>query len=53
MRALEAALASLMVLILWPAVAAAALIPLAQDLFARRRTKREQQWLNETKDHQS
>ena len=29
---------------------AAAVIPLAQDIAARRRTHREQQWLNETKD---
>ena len=36
-----------------PAVAAAAMIPLLQDIAARRRTKREQQWLTETKDHQS
>ena len=36
-----------------PAVAAAALVPLAQDIAARRRTHREQQWLTETKDHQS
>ena len=50
MRGLEAVLAVLMVLILWPAVAAAALIPLLQDLADRRRTKREQQWLTETKD---
>ena len=50
MRGLEAVLAVLMVLILWPAVLAAAVIPLAQDLAARRRTHREQQWLTETKD---
>lgn len=52
MRGLEAALAVLIVLILWPAVAAAA-IPLLQDIAARHRTHREQQWLTETKDHQS
>ena len=53
MRAIEAALAALMVLILWPAVLAAAAIPLLQDIAARHRTHREQQWLTETKDHQS
>ena len=50
MRAIEAALAALMVLILWPTVLAAATVPLLQDLAARRRTHREQQWLTETKD---
>lgn len=50
MRGLEAVLAAAMVLILWPAVAAAALIPLLQDLAARHHTHREQQWLTETKD---
>ena len=50
MRAIEAVLAALMVLILWPTVLAAAVIPLLQDLAARRRTHREQQWLTETKD---
>ena len=53
MRVIETIIAALMVLILWPAVAAAALIPLLQDLAARRHTHREQQWLTETKDHQS
>ena len=50
MRAIEAALAALMVLILWPAVLAAAAIPLLQDIAASHRTHREQQWLTETKD---
>ena len=50
MRAIEAVLAALMVLILWPTVLAAAVIPLLQDIAARRRTHREQQWLTETKD---
>ena len=50
MRALEVVLAAAMVLILWPTVLAAAVIPLLQDLAARRRTHREQQWLTETKD---
>lgn len=36
-----------------PSVAAAALVPLAQDLTDRHHTHREQQWLTETKDHQS
>ena len=31
-------------------VVLAAAIPLLQDIAARRRTKREQQWLTETKD---
>ena len=47
MRAFEAVLAVLMVLILWPAVLAAAVIPLAQDIAARRQTRREAAWLAE------
>ena len=41
MRAIEAVLAVLMVLILWPAVLAAAVIPLLQDIAARRRLTHE------------
>ena len=47
MRGLEAVLAVLMVLILWPVVLAAAVIPLAQDIAARRQTRREAAWLAE------
>lgn len=50
MRAVQTAIAALICVLCAPAVAAAALVPTLQDLAARRRTHREQQWLNETKD---
>ena len=50
MRAVQTAIAVAVVVMCAPAVAAAALVPLLQDLAARRRTHREQQWLTETKD---
>lgn len=53
MRGLEAVLAAAMALILCPTVLAAAVIPLLQDIADRHHTHREQQWLTETKDHQS
>ena len=53
MRAVQTAIAALIVVMCAPAVAAAALVPLLQDIAARHHTHREQQWLTETKDHQS
>ena len=50
MRAVQTAIAVAVVVMCAPAVAAAALVPTLHDLAARRRTHREQQWLNETKD---
>ena len=50
MRAVQTAIAVAVVVMCAPAVAAAAVIPLLQDIAASRRTHREQQWLNETKD---
>ena len=48
MRAVQTAIAVAVVVMCAPAVAAAAVIPLLQDLADRRRTHREQQWLTET-----
>ena len=50
MRAVQTAIAVAVVVMCAPAVAAAALVTLLQDIAARRRTLREQPWLNETKD---
>ena len=45
MRVIETIIAALMVLILWPVVLAAAIIPLAWDWQETRQTKSERDWL--------
>ena len=44
------AIAVVVVVLCAPAVAAAALLPMLQDIADRHQTHREQQWLTETKD---
>lgn len=46
MRAVETIIAALMLLILWPVVLAAAIIPTAWDWQETRQQRREQSWLN-------